>query len=72
MAQLRNAFKKDHEDTIQKFARLLEKMAICRDEVRASSDGTISPELYYEVRSSSLNLLARTAGENSIYYQEIK
>jgi len=71
MIQPRATFNKDHEAIVQKFARLLEKAAQCLDETRKSKDGVISPVQYFEVRTSGLNLLARTAGENSIYYREL-
>jgi hypothetical protein len=67
MAQPRTAFNKDPEDIVQKFARLLER-------VRNSPRPDQSPEgamAYFEVKVSALNLIARTAGENSIYFREL-
>jgi hypothetical protein len=71
MSQPRASFNKDQEAIVQKFARLLEKVGHCSEELRQSKDGVISPVPYFEVRTSGLNLLARTAGENSIYYREL-
>jgi hypothetical protein len=71
MTQTRATFTPDREAIIQKFSRLLEKIAACLAERRASKDGVISPVPYFEVRASALNLLARTAGESSIYYREL-
>lgn len=62
---------RDQEAIVQKFARLLEKVGNCSDELRKSKDGGISPAPYFEARTSGLNLLARAAGENSIYYREL-
>lgn len=50
---------------------MLDKARQSREEARRSKDGIISPDPYYEVRTSALNLLARTAGESSIYYREL-
>lgn len=71
MSQPRATFNKDQEAILQKFSRLLEKAAQCNEERHRSTDGVISPVPYFEVRTSGLNLLARTAGENSIYYREL-
>lgn len=71
MTQQRATFNQDREAVIEKFARLLEKAKQCMEARRSSTDGTISPVVYYEVRASALNLLARTAGEASIYYREL-
>ena len=71
MSEPRARFPKDHEAIVQKFARLLEKVSHCSEELRKSEDGVISPVAYFEVRTSALNLLARTAGETSIYYREL-
>jgi hypothetical protein len=72
MAQPRATFNKDQEAIVQKFARLLEKLAQCSEELRRSEDGVMmSPVPYFEVRTSGLNLLVRTAGESSIYYREL-
>jgi hypothetical protein len=71
MSQPKATFNKDREAIVQKFARLLEKVTLSSQELRDSKDGIISPVPYFEVRTSALNLLARTAGENSIYYREL-
>ncbi len=71
MSQQRTTFNQDREAIIQKFARLLDKIEQCSQELRKSEDGVISPISYFEVRASALNLLARTAGESSIYYREL-
>jgi hypothetical protein len=70
MPQQRATFNQDREGIVQKFARLLEKARQCKDESHAGT--LISPETYFEVRTSGLNLLARTAGEDSIYYRELR
>ncbi len=72
MSHTRATFIQDREAIIQKFSRLLEKIAQCSSELRASKDGVISPVPYFEVRASALNLLARTAGESSVYYRELQ
>jgi len=71
MTQPRATFNKDHEDIVQKFGRLLKKAEQCREEHRQSKDCSLSPEVYFELRTSGLNLLARTAGKKSIYYREL-
>jgi len=71
MSQPRATFNKDHEDIVQKFARLCQDA----DKVRRSypDSGTIlDPFEYYAVRTSALNLLARTGGESSVYYRELR
>jgi len=65
MPQPRAAFNKDHEEIVQKFARLIERVKGVTHEKR---DGVMA---YFEVRVSALNLIARTAGENSIYFREL-
>jgi hypothetical protein len=71
MPQQRATFNQDREAIIQKFARLLEKIGECMKELHGREGGVISPIAYFEVRASALNLLARTAGETSIYYREL-
>jgi hypothetical protein len=71
MPQPRATFAKDKEEIVEKFARLREKAIELCDELAASKDRIISSRLYFEVRTSALNLLARTAGESSIYYREL-
>lgn len=68
MPQPRSAFNKDQEDIIQKFSRLLERVPGSVQEIEQTSDGVIA---YFQVKVSALNLLARTAGENSIYFREL-
>ena len=65
MSQPRAIFNKDHEDIVQKFGWLLERV---KDVTPNTPEGVIA---YLEVRVSALNLFARTAGENSIYYREL-
>ncbi len=60
----------DREAIVQKFARLLTEA----DKIRLDwqdKDQVLDPRPYFAVRTSSLNLLARTAGESSIYYREL-
>ncbi|MGA2441567.1 MAG: DUF4145 domain-containing protein [Tepidisphaeraceae bacterium] len=71
MFETRATFNKDHEAIVQKFARLLERASQSMHEREKSQDGFISGVTYYEVRTSALNLLARTAGKSSIYYREL-
>jgi hypothetical protein len=68
MSQTRATFNKDHEEIVQKFARLLDKI---KSAPRAAQNNLESVLTYFEVRASALNLLARTAGEESIYYREL-
>lgn len=70
MPQPRATFDKDHEAIMQKFMRLLEMIDKSIEEGQRNK-GIISPVTYFEVRVSALNLLARTVGENSIYYREL-
>ncbi|MDP9172877.1 MAG: DUF4145 domain-containing protein [Planctomycetota bacterium] len=67
MFQPKATFSKDHEEVINKFARLIER-------IRTAPNPTQDPEgalAYFEVRTSALNLLARTAGEGSVYFREL-
>jgi hypothetical protein len=69
MALPRATFNKDKEEIVEKFAALRKKaddlmQNFDRGQVRATVE-------YWEVRASALNLLARTAGETSIYYREL-
>jgi len=71
MSHPRATFNKDLEDIVQKFSKL-NKAA---DEIRKNyptSGGILDPFDYYAVRTSALNLLARTAGESSVYYRELR
>ena len=72
MTQIRASFNKDQEAILQKFERLLQIAAQSRREFAESKDGVISPVVYYELRTSAMNLLARTAGVTSIYYEELQ
>jgi hypothetical protein len=64
----RATFNKDKEEIVQKFAALRKK---AEELSRIADRRERVPVEYYEVRTSALNLLARTAGESSIYYQEL-
>ncbi len=71
MLQTRATFNKDPEDIVQKYSQLLEKIKTIPER---EDDGIYGPEavaIYYEVRVSALNLIARTAGHDSIYYREL-
>lgn len=74
MAQPRIAFKKDHEDIVQKFGRLLAQANDIGQEVEKNEGGAGTSLIarILAVRASALNLLARTAGEHSIYYLLLK
>lgn len=62
-------FNKDKEEIVKKFASLRKKAEdIAQDFEHGNRRASAG---YFEVRASALNLLARTAGENSIYYREI-
>lgn len=67
MSQTPATFGKDREEIVKKFARLLERLrnAPGPDE---SAEGASA---YFEVKTSALNLLARTAGDRSVYYSEL-
>jgi hypothetical protein len=64
----RATFNKDKEEIVQKFAALRKK---AEELSRGTGRQERVPVEYYEVRASALNLLARTAGESSIYYREL-
>lgn len=68
MSQLRRTFDKDQEDIVQKFKRLLERAPMTAHEIETTRDGVVA---YFEVKVSALNLIARTAGEASIYFREL-
>jgi hypothetical protein len=63
---------KDREDIILKFKELIDKAKRCCEEWRASSDNTISGDLYWEIRTSGLNLLARLTSGESFYVRELR
>jgi hypothetical protein len=56
----------DQEDIIQKFARLLERLK----GAPKPTENAAGAMAYFEVKQA-LNLLARTAGENSVYYRKL-
>ncbi|MBN2447810.1 MAG: DUF4145 domain-containing protein [Phycisphaerae bacterium] len=66
------SFSKDRDEIVQKFERLLESIQ------PAASDSSGGPRTredviaYFGVRCSALNLIARTAGENSIYFRQLQ
>lgn len=61
-------FHKDHEEIVHKFARLIERIPKTIQDIEQTSDGAAA---YFQVKVSALNLIARTAGENSIYFREL-
>ncbi|MDE3058144.1 MAG: DUF4145 domain-containing protein [Bacteroidota bacterium] len=63
---------KDREEIILKFRELIEKAQLACDEFSQSKDGTISGDLYFQVRASALNLLARLTSEDSFYVRELR
>ncbi len=65
----RATFNKDKEEIVQKFAALRKKADELTQNFDRGQRG--APVDYFEVRASALNLLARTAGETSIYYREL-
>jgi len=71
MSQPRATFNKDHEDIVQKFARLIERIKAIPERDADDVYGADAVVVYYEVRVSALNLIARTAGPDSVYYREL-
>jgi Domain of unknown function (DUF4145) len=67
MTTPRATFDKDKEEIVQKFARLIERIPSLQ-QIEQTSDG---PVAFFQLKVSALNLLARTAGENSIYFREL-
>ena len=67
MPQLSATFPKDREEIVKKFARLLERLQSA-PKPDQSAEGAMA---YFEVKTSALNLIARTAGEGSVYYREL-
>jgi hypothetical protein len=63
---------KDREEIILKFRELIDKAKRAGDEWNASEQGLISGDLYFEVRTSALNLLARLTSEESFYVRELR
>lgn len=72
MSTQRATFIHDHDAIVQKFVRLLGTAEGLVSQWNGNDENFINPIHYFEVRTSGLNLLARTAGENSIYYQELR
>lgn len=66
------AFTKDREEIILKFRELIDKAQHACDERSASAEGMISGDLYFEVRTSALNLLSRITSEDSFYVRELR
>ena len=63
---------KDREEIILKFRELIDKAQLACNEFSQSKDGIISGDLYFEVRTSALNLLARITSEESFYVRELR
>ncbi len=62
---------KDREDIILKFHELIQKSEnVCQE--FNERDGVISGNLYFHVRTSALNLLARITSEDSFYVRELR
>lgn len=62
---------KDRDDIILKFRELIEKAEQVCQEFEAR-DGQISGDMYFHVRTSALNLLARITSEDSFYVRELR
>lgn len=67
MSQSRATFNQDREEIVQKFGRLLERLNSAPDPMQ-STEGAVA---YFEVKTSALNLIARIAGDSSVYYREL-
>jgi hypothetical protein len=67
MSQTSAPFNKDREEIVTKFARLLERIRNAPKPTE-NAEGALA---YFEVRTSALNLFARTAGESSVYFREL-
>ena len=63
---------KDRDEVILKFTELIEKSKRSCDEWRTSKDNLISGDLYWEIRTSALNLLARLTNQDSFYVRELR
>jgi hypothetical protein len=63
---------KDREQIILKFKELIEKAKRSLDEWKADKDGMISGDLYWEIRTSGLNLLSRLTDGDSFYVRELR
>lgn len=68
MSKQKATFNQDHEDIVRKFARLIERVPRSIQEIEQTSEGVVA---YFEAKVSALNLIARTAGETSIYFREL-
>jgi hypothetical protein len=62
---------KDREDIILKFQELVQKTEKLCAEFH-QGEGVISADLYFHVRTSALNLLARITSEDSFYVRELR
>ena len=67
MPEPRTRLHKDREEIVQKFSRLLARLRDAPHPQNSAEGGRI----YFEVKTSAANLIARTAGEGSMYYQEL-
>lgn len=67
MSQSRATFPQDHEAIVNKFSRLVDQAR----ELAKPRDGFDTEDIarWFEMRTSALNLLERTAGSESIYYR---
>ena len=73
MSHPRAVFDKDHEAVVQKFADLLKDATSIGNEVENNQGGARTELIsrIFAARTSALNLLARTAGETSIYFRHL-
>jgi hypothetical protein len=69
MSHPRATFNQDHEATVNKFGRLVAKA----EELANHRQGFDTDQIatWFELRTSALNLLERTAGNTSIYYRAL-
>ncbi len=63
---------KDRDEVLLKFKELIDKTNTACEAFRQSADETLPADTYFELRVSSINLLARLTSEDSIYVQELK
>ena len=64
---------KDREDIILKFDELIKKAEKSCAQFNASGNNrTLSGDLYFELRTSALNLLARLTSDESFYVRELR
>jgi hypothetical protein len=65
----RATFNQDHEAIVSKFGRLVAKAEeLCKHNGPFDKEQT---SVWFELRTSALNLLERTAGTTSVYYREL-